>query len=148
MHEKISDRIRIFRESTGLTQAVFASKYGVPKGSYQKYEMGLNIPGADAIEKLVNAGLNANWLLTGQGEMLTSYPQGGDATVLTAEESMAQYRVKRPEIDAVLLSGVIAAVDMANPQLGASERAAIAAKAYAEAVSAAKPDQDSNFFSP
>lgn len=70
LRTQFCDRIREFRESTGLSQAAFASKYGVTKSSYQKYELGLIQPGADAIEKLLAAGVNANWLLTGEGPML------------------------------------------------------------------------------
>ena len=69
VHSKGS-RIRAFREHLGLNQNEAASRFGVPKGSYQKYEMDLSSPGSEAIEKLVRAGINANWLLTGEGPML------------------------------------------------------------------------------
>lgn len=46
----------------------------MPARTYQDYERGLRAPGADAIECFVRAGINANWLLTGEGEMrLSSY---------------------------------------------------------------------------
>ncbi|MDI1231372.1 MAG: hypothetical protein PSU93_09505 [Methylobacter sp.] len=38
----------------------------------QKYEMDISKPGADAIIRLINAGINATWLLTGEGPMLVA----------------------------------------------------------------------------
>lgn len=36
---------------------------------YQKYEMGRSAPGGEAIAGFVGVGINANWLLTGEGPM-------------------------------------------------------------------------------
>lgn len=63
-------RLKQWRETCGIKQAEAPSKYGVPASSYQKYELGLSAPGAEAIEAFVRAGINANWLLTGEGPML------------------------------------------------------------------------------
>lgn len=136
-------RIKAARKALGLTQDELSSAAGArSKSGLQDNEAGKNMPGGQMIGALVALGVNSNWLLTGEGQMLIGYQPVAGATVLTAEEPNAQYGVKRPEIDAVLLAGIIAAVDMANQQLGSSERAAIAAKAYAEAVQS----KDSSFF--
>lgn len=131
-------RIKAARKELGLTQDELSSAAGArSKSGLQDNEAGKNMPGGQMIGALVSLGVNSNWLLTGEGEMfIPRYLSHHEprANALTVEEPKAQYGVKRPEIDVVLLSGVIAAVDMANPQLGASERAAIAAKAYADAV--------------
>lgn len=66
----IGGRLKAWREKNKLTQPGAASLYGVKPSSYQKYEMGLSAPGAEAMEKFVRAGINANWLLTGEGPML------------------------------------------------------------------------------
>ena len=42
----------------------------MPSRTYQDYERGLRQPGAESIGAFVLAGINANWLLTGEGEML------------------------------------------------------------------------------
>ena len=104
MHD-IGHRIRRFRESLGYSKKDAPSIFGIPSGSYQKYEQGSSFPGSEAIEKLVVAGINANWLLTGKGEMFnalsgltapkmredTPYPPGA-ATVLSAQEVTASGR--------------------------------------------------------
>ncbi len=68
--ENLSDRLKLARAALSLNQKEFASKSGVGFSSYQKYEMGLSIPGGDAIRGFVQLGINANWLITGDGEML------------------------------------------------------------------------------
>lgn len=49
---------------------------GISSGVYQKYEMDLRGPGADVMGAFVRAGINSNWLLTGEGEMLLISTQG------------------------------------------------------------------------
>lgn len=53
----------------GLKQAEICSISGIPLSTYRKYEIELALPGAEAIAGLIRAGINANWLLTGQGSM-------------------------------------------------------------------------------
>lgn len=66
----LNSRLKAWREAKKLRQDAAASLLGVPIGTYQKYEMGIRAPGAGAIEAFVTAGgINANWLLTGEGPM-------------------------------------------------------------------------------
>jgi transcriptional regulator with XRE-family HTH domain len=53
-----------------MSQKTFAAQSGVSPRSYQGYEDGRSVPGGDAIAAFVKMGVNANWLLTGEGEML------------------------------------------------------------------------------
>lgn len=69
---EISARLKIARTALALNQREFASKSGVGFSTYQKYELGMSVPGGDAIEGFVRLGFNANWLLTGEGPMLLS----------------------------------------------------------------------------
>lgn len=69
---KISDRLRLVREHLGLTQPGAATKFGIPLGTYKQYEKGPSEPGAGALRGLADGGVNINWLLTGEGEMLLS----------------------------------------------------------------------------
>jgi phage repressor protein C with HTH and peptisase S24 domain len=66
----ISERIKLFRSSNGLKQEELAAISGIPLDSLRKYEGAKSDPGAKAIEGLTRAGINANWLLTGEGPML------------------------------------------------------------------------------
>jgi len=49
------------------------------KSTFQKYEMDLRAPGADALECFVRAGVNTNWLLTDDGPMFTTHAADGRA---------------------------------------------------------------------
>lgn len=96
---KLSDRLKAFRAKLGLKQDEISSKSGVGFSSYQKYELGLSTPGGDAIEGFVRLGLNANWLLTGEGDMLLSpinchvneafYTVAGSAEALKADQNIS-----------------------------------------------------------
>jgi transcriptional regulator with XRE-family HTH domain len=68
----IRQRLRELQDSLGLTQEEMARIGGRTRISYAEYirEQNPRVPGADFIGNLVvNTGVNANWLLTGQGEM-------------------------------------------------------------------------------
>ncbi len=69
MHS-IGSALRVWREQSGLSQKDAAAHFGVPSRTYQDYERDLKSPGAGSITAFVRAGINANWLLTGEGPML------------------------------------------------------------------------------
>ncbi len=66
----ISDRLKAARAALGLSQREIAAKSGVSARGYQGYEDGRSVPGGDALTGLASLGINVNWLLTGDGEML------------------------------------------------------------------------------
>lgn len=66
----ISERLKTARASLGLSQKDFAAQSGVSARGYQGYEDGRSVPGGEAIAGFVRLGINANWLLTGEGPML------------------------------------------------------------------------------
>lgn len=53
-----------------MSQEDAALLFGVSYGVYQKYESDRTIPGGDAVKGFIEAGINANWLMTGEGPML------------------------------------------------------------------------------
>lgn len=68
----LAERLRAARSVFKLKQKEMAAQSGVSDRSYQGYEDGRSVPGGEAIEGFVRLGINANWLLTGEGAMLLS----------------------------------------------------------------------------
>ncbi|MDP2808680.1 MAG: helix-turn-helix transcriptional regulator [Rhodocyclaceae bacterium] len=60
------------REALGLTQDALALAVGGSKRGIQNNEALKSVPGGEVICGLVCLGINANWLLTGEGSMLLS----------------------------------------------------------------------------
>lgn len=73
----LANRLRVFRLNIGLSQKKAAAEFGIRFSTYKRYESGTNEPSSEAISGMVRMGLNSNWLLTGEGEMLqaTTEPQ-------------------------------------------------------------------------
>lgn len=69
LHE-LGERMKIAREALGLSQARFGEEYGHNVRTYQKNEGGVSEAGMCLAASFVLAGINANWLLTGEGPML------------------------------------------------------------------------------
>lgn len=67
----INERLKIARETLGMTQKSVAKAFGISYRSWQDYEGGVNPPGWKAIEGLANLGININWLLSGYGQVKT-----------------------------------------------------------------------------
>lgn len=66
----LPQRLKDARAALGLSQKEIAEQSGVSARGYQGYEDGRSTPGGEAIAGLVRLGINANWLLTGEGSML------------------------------------------------------------------------------
>lgn len=77
----IGDRLKQWRANKYLKQDEASAQLGIPFSTYQKYEMDNRSPGADALEKIARVGININWLLTGEGDMLRNSPPNGDVGV-------------------------------------------------------------------
>lgn len=65
----VTDRLKNIRGQLGKSQKEMAALLGISYRTYENYEKGLNSPNWDVCESLVKLGFNANWLLTGEGEM-------------------------------------------------------------------------------
>ncbi len=67
------------RQHLGQSQQGMGQLLGISKNSWQLYESGNQNPGSQIIAALVERGINANWLLAGEGPMLISelYDQAG-----------------------------------------------------------------------
>lgn len=103
MHKEIdiSGRLKQIREALGHTQSSVAEAIGSKLRSWQQYEKGTSLPGSQVIAGLADLGVNANWVLTGKGEML-----------------IADIKGKTPDtLDEALLKNVIEAVEEAADEM-------------------------------
>lgn len=68
--ETIGTRIGTARRHIGKSIDAFSDETGIPKSTLKKYESGSSTPGGEAIQSIAKIGINANWLLTGEGPIL------------------------------------------------------------------------------
>ena len=70
-HAKMKDRIAKILREEGMTATKFAEEIGVQASSISHIISGRNNPSTDFVIKLLERfrGINAEWLLTGKGEM-------------------------------------------------------------------------------
>jgi len=86
----ISDRLKKWRAYKKLTQKNAGELLGISPGVYQKYEMGLRAPGAEVMDTFLRAGINVNWLLSGEGPMLMAdYSTRPSEREITPQEAIA-----------------------------------------------------------
>lgn len=72
--KKMKDRISKILREEGMTAAKFADEIGVQASSISHIISGRNKPSSDFLVKLLERfrGINAEWLMTGKGEMYKS----------------------------------------------------------------------------
>jgi transcriptional regulator with XRE-family HTH domain len=72
----MKDRIIQFLKEMNLTSTKFADQIGVQRSSISHLLSGRNKPSFDFIEKMLGAypDLNAQWLITGKGNMFENQP--------------------------------------------------------------------------
>lgn len=85
----LNSRLKAWRDAQRLSQVAAAATFGIPASNYIKYEAGTRVPGAGPMEAFVTAGgINANWLLTGQGPMLLADLQAAQVAGALDRERM------------------------------------------------------------
>lgn len=68
---EIGARMKVAREALGLSRPAFTTKCGgITVRTLENNEGGANEAGAGLVAAFVRLGINANWLLTGEGPML------------------------------------------------------------------------------
>jgi transcriptional regulator with XRE-family HTH domain len=65
----IGENLKIARGTLGLSQKDMAKAINVSLTALQNYESGHQAPGAKVFESMFRLGFNANWILTGEGDM-------------------------------------------------------------------------------
>jgi transcriptional regulator with XRE-family HTH domain len=69
LRKKVGSRLKLFRQSLGITQQEMAEKIGVGlQGTYNLYETGLRAMQYDMLASLYKAGADINFLIGGSGE--------------------------------------------------------------------------------
>lgn len=83
----IGERIKQARNALKMMQKDFCLRIDMPLPSLSNYELGKRIPGGEALISFTNAGINAHWLLTGEGDMFQA-----DAIARTANNHPEGFR--------------------------------------------------------
>jgi len=94
------DRLKQWRQFLGLTQQQFCERTGIPLRTLRGYEGGTRHPGEDALAAIARTGVNMNWLLTGEGEMLPRDESG------SALKGVLREDVRRWEAIVALVQGI------------------------------------------
>lgn len=132
MHPKegIGHRLRLAREALGYAQKRMAEAAGSKFRSWQDYEADRKTPGSQVIAGLVRLGINANWVLIGEGPMMLA-----DLQVAVAHEAHA---APHHILDQQLLSNMMTKLDELIEEAGEvwtpREKADVVAQAYKEEI--------------
>jgi phage repressor protein C with HTH and peptisase S24 domain len=70
VRKAIGLRMSQARDAIKMSQAQFATFIGGSKSGIQDNEAGKNMPGGKVLAGFIRAGVNSNWILTGDGDML------------------------------------------------------------------------------
>lgn len=76
MHS-IGSQLKAWRKATGLQQDEAAAHLELSPSTYQNYERDTRAPNTAGWVAFARAGINTNWLLTNEGEMLLQARPGG-----------------------------------------------------------------------
>ena len=99
MHS-VGSRLKVWREAASLKQVEAADKLGLSASTYQNYERDVRAPNTEGWEAFVRAGINANWLLTGEGPMLLADLQTASRPAEAIDTETLTYVIE--EIERVL----------------------------------------------
>lgn len=91
---ELTNRLKRARAHTGLNQTDFARQVGLSMRGYQAQERAIARPSFAVLEKFAELGINANWLLTGEGEMLLNDTGEGKFKALRQEVVRVLARIK------------------------------------------------------
>ena len=85
-----SERIKKLRKHLGLSQKDFGEKIGVGTSHISQWERELSMPSSKALIGMANLGVNINWLLIGDGEMIMERLFSQESEGLFSEKQLKQ----------------------------------------------------------
>ena len=145
----IGGRIKAAREALGLTQEGLAKAVGGSKRGIQENEARNRVPGGDVVSGMIGLGINANWLLTGEGPMLMSeLSTMARVDMLLAERNELAVSLQKalekawagapapqaPRINVDALEAIIEGLLRAAPNVPAAKLASVAANLYQDLI--------------
>lgn len=126
----VAERLREVRRLLGLeNRAKMAEKLGIPASTYNAYESASGPPKIEWLIELVRLGIDANWLLLGEGEPL--------------RESPGPPRPAVKPVDELLLAAMISIVERDTPpahRRDPLERARLIVRLYNDVVQRARSE--------
>ncbi len=93
--DTIGKRLSAARRAIGLSIDEFGAQTGIPVSTLKKYESGHRVPGGDAIQAITKAGINAHWLVTGEGPMLSKQASDEERAKIDAEIEAVEKELSR-----------------------------------------------------
>lgn len=99
--KNLEERLRIARELLGITQIDMAARLGMSLRGYQDNEQGKRTAKTKVVAEFQALGIDANWLLTGEGPVrLGGQPQPQVLTQSDFEQEFALVSRKNVEVSA------------------------------------------------
>jgi transcriptional regulator with XRE-family HTH domain len=94
----LPERLRESREYLGLTVIAMSKKVGLMnRKTWERYEKGDTRPNSDVLTVLHSLGIDANWLLTGEGGMLCLAPipvPAGEGAAYTLDDRLYDIAIR------------------------------------------------------
>ena len=87
-----SHRLKSIRKFLGLSQRAFAKKVGVDQGRVSQWESNKSMPGSSALSEMAILGVNINWLLIGEGEMMKKIQHPSKSNKLFSEKQKEEIK--------------------------------------------------------
>jgi SOS-response transcriptional repressor LexA len=84
--EDIGTRLAMLVKSMNIKQYQFNEKFGISTNSMARYKNNERYPESEFLAKLVEAGVNVNWLLRGDGSMFIQAPWEMGPDIKTAKK--------------------------------------------------------------
>lgn len=98
MSDGLPERLRAARNHLGLTVASISEMAALrDRKTWERYERGETRPNSDTLSVLHGLGIDANWLLTGEGSMLLVSPMpasAGDGAAYTLDDRLYDIAIR------------------------------------------------------